>query len=92
MAMAEEAFRGEAVDPDWSKAMADAVRAAVAQLDRSHAPPRSVECRSRSCRVELSGDEFPPVLDRFAQTLPRSTAGQVEDADGRKATVVFLSR
>jgi hypothetical protein len=99
MATAETAFRGEAVDPDWSGAMADAVRAIVAQVDRDHVPPRRVECRSRSCRVELAagsgprtGADLAPMLDRFAQTLPRATAGQVDAADGRQVTVVYLSR
>jgi hypothetical protein len=99
MASAESAFRGESVDPDWSGAMADAVREIVAQVDRDHVAPRSVECRSRSCRVELAagsgprtGDDLTPMLDRFAQTLPRATAGQVQAADGHQATVVYLSR
>jgi hypothetical protein len=99
MATAEAAFRGETVDPDWSGAMADSVRAIVAQVDREHVPPHSVECRSRSCRVELAAGSGPrtevdlaPVLERFAQTLPRATAGQVDAADGRRVTVVYLSR
>jgi hypothetical protein len=99
LAAAEKAFRGEAVDPDWSPAMADAVRATVSQVDRSHLPPRSVECRSQSCRVELADGNAPPsaadlalVLDRFVQTLPRATAGLVDAADGHKVTVVYLAR
>jgi len=99
LATAEAAFRNEAIDPDWSRAMADAVRATVAQVDRGHAPPRRVECRSQSCRIEFAaeggprtGADLAPVLERFAQTLPRATAGHAEAADGRKETVVYLSR
>jgi hypothetical protein len=99
LAAAEAAFRGEAIDADWSRAMADSVQAAVGQVDPGHAPPRQVECRSQSCRIEFAaeggprtGADLAPVLERFAQTLPRAIAGQGEAADGRKATVVYLSR
>jgi len=99
MATAEATFRGEPIDPDWSRAMADSVRATVAQVDRGHAPPSRVECRSQSCRIEFAAEAGPrtgadlaPVLERFAQTLPHATAGQADAANGRKMTVVYLSR
>jgi len=99
LAAAEAAFSGEAIDPDWSRAMADSVRATVAQVDQGHAPPHRVECRSQSCRIEFAAENGPrsradlaPVLERFAQTLPRVTAGQADASDGRKVTVVYLSR
>ena len=99
LAAAEANFRGEAIDPDWSRAMADSVRATVAQVDSGHAPPHRVECRSQSCRIEFAAENGPrtgadlaPVLERFAQTLPRATAGQADASDGRKVTVVYLSR
>ena len=100
IAATDTAFRSEREDPRWSRDTAAAVRAAVAEADESlRNQVRSVECRSQSCRVVISGDASGPggqhlssVMFRLAASLPKVTAGQVDQGDGRPATVLYLSR
>jgi len=100
LAAAEQAFRSEQRDPRWSQGATAAVRAALAELDDSlRGQVRSVECRAQSCRVEIGADssgllmrDLPLMLSRLGATLPSATAAQVDQGDGRQATVLFLSR
>jgi hypothetical protein len=99
LAATEAAFRGEAMDPAWSAAMTENVRAGLERGAIDHDAARSVECRSRSCRVELASrasgaapQEIAPLLAHLVPALPRAQAGEVENADGRQATVLYLSR
>jgi hypothetical protein len=95
----EAAFRDEALDPSWSASMTETVRAVLAQGSIEHGAARSVECRSHSCRVDFgeagasaAEPEIVPLLARLAPSLPRAQEGQVQMADGRQATVLYLSR
>jgi hypothetical protein len=100
IASTEAAFRNEQGDARWSQGAAASVRAALAQADESmRNQVRSIECRSQSCRVEINagpGDpmarDLPLVIARLGQVLPNVTAGQVDQGDGRKATVLYMSR
>lgn len=100
IASTEAAFRDEKEDPRWSQGTVASVRAAFGEADE---PLRnrvnSVECRSQSCRVMIGGDTGGPagqdlssVMMRLAATLPKATAGQIDQGDGRPATVLYLSR
>jgi len=99
-AAVEAAFRGEPIDAAWSAQAAARTREALAGVDTADVPPvRGVECRSATCRVEFGpGDDMAmrralrPLLGALATVLPRATAGRVEQADGRAATVLYLSR
>lgn len=100
VASAETAFRNQADDPRWSQGAAASVRAALGQAnDSMRNQVRSIECRAQSCRVEINagpGDpaaqDLPLVIARLGQVLPNVTAGQVDQGDGRKATVLYMSR
>jgi hypothetical protein len=100
LAAAEQAFRSEQRDPRWSQGATATVRAALGELDDTlRNQVRSVECRAQSCRVEIGADssgqlmqDLPLMLSRLGSTLPHATAAQVDQGDGRQATVLYLSR
>lgn len=96
----ESAFRSEREDARWSQGTVATVRAALADSDESiRNQVRSIECRSQSCRVEISADasgtlarDLPILLSRLGQSLPNVTAGQIDQGDGRQAMVLYLAR
>ena len=99
VASTEQAFRNQQVDARWSQGATASVRAALGEVDEElRSQVRSVECRGQSCRVEISSDgpavarDLPILVNRLGQTLPNVTAGQVDQGDGRQATVLYLSR
>lgn len=101
IASTETAFRSEKEDAGWSRGTVTAIRAALGEADETlRSRVSGVECRSQSCRVVIGGGNSPGpsgqdlslVLMRLAQTLPNVTAGQLDQGDGRPATVLYLSR
>ena len=100
VAVSETAFRTEGLDARWSQSTAAAMRAALSVSDetvRDHV--RSVECRSQTCRVEISADagatleqDMPVLIGRLGNTLSNVTAGRIDQGDGRQATVLYFSR
>ena len=100
IASAETTFRREPEDARWSQATAATVRSALAEADEAvRNQVRSIECRSQSCRVEISADsggplarDLPALLMRLGQSLPNATAGRIDQGNGRQATVLYLSR
>jgi hypothetical protein len=100
IAATESAFRGEKEDPRWSRDTTASVRAALGATDESFRNQvRGVECRSQSCRVVVGGEAgaatqatLSSVMMQLAATLPKVTAGQIDQGDGRAATVLYLSR
>jgi hypothetical protein len=93
----ESAFRGETVETGWSRQTAEAVRGAFLQSNAGQ-EPRSVECRSRTCRLELAPaedgnpDALIPLLTRLAPVLPHASTVRIDGGDGRPTTVVYLTR
>ncbi|UOD31984.1 hypothetical protein INH39_10100 [Massilia violaceinigra] len=100
VAPAETMFRAEQVDHAWSSQASAAVRAALARANAGLEPQvRVLECRTRTCRVEVnpaSADllesALPAVLANLGSTLPNMTATQVGSGDGSEATVLYLTR
>jgi hypothetical protein len=100
IASTEAAFRGEKEDARWSRGTVASVRAAFGEADESlRNQVSSVECRSQSCRVVIGGDTGGPagqhlssVMMQLAANLPKVIAGQIDQGDGRQATVLYLSR
>ena len=99
IASAESAFQGERRDASWSQDQAAAIRSSFAQAgDGMSALVRSVDCRSQTCRVEISaagpalGQDVPMLLTQLGASLSHMTAGQVDQGDGTEATVLYLSR
>lgn len=99
IASTESAFRNETIDPRWSQGSTAAVRAALSMFSESVSPHvRSVECRSQSCRVELNAEgglelnrDLPLLIGQLGPTLPNVTAGQIDQGNGRQATVLYFS-
>jgi hypothetical protein len=100
IAATEAAFRSENEDARWSQGSVIAIRAALKDADEALRNRVSgVECRSQSCRVVIAGDtggsagqELSSFMNRLALALPNVTAGQIDQGDGRPATVLYLSR
>lgn len=100
VAPAETMFRAEQVDQVWSKQASAAVRAALARTNGElESQVRRLECRTRTCRVEVnpaSADQLegamPAVLANLGATLPNMTATQVGSDDGSEATLLYLTR
>jgi hypothetical protein len=100
IASSESAFRGERSDSRWSQATAATIQAALGQTDDSiRSQVRSIECRSQSCRVEINAgangalaQNLPLIVAQLGSSLPHVTAGQIDQGDGRQATVLYLSR
>ena len=95
----DAAFHKEAPDPQWSSAAASVVSAALVADDDLRPLARGVECRSRTCRVEIADDgsgKLGKILPMFAQqvseSLPSATAGRIEDANGGVTMVLYMSR
>jgi len=100
IATTEAAFQGERGDPRWAQGTTAAIQSALTQVDdAARGQVRSIECRSQSCRVEINAgatdsftQELPQVIAQLGQSLPHVTAGQIDQGDGRQATVLYLSR
>lgn len=95
----EATFRAEALDARWSTATIAKLQQALSTADAGAPAVRSVECRSRSCRVEIGAadpqqlDAFMPgFANRIAATLGSIAASPVDAADGTAAMLLFLSR
>jgi hypothetical protein len=94
----ETAFRSEPTDPRWSAATSSVVHRALAEDAALRSRAREVECRSRTCRVELadagSGDlskVIPMFTQRVGQALPTATTNRIEDR-GETRLVLYLTR
>jgi hypothetical protein len=99
MAVLEAAFRQESADYQWSSQTAMVVQEALTSNETAQTVVRNVECRSRTCRVEVVNDgpgipaDFMPMFAmQVASVLPSITANHVEDANGVKTTILYLSR
>ena len=100
LASAESAFENERRDPRWSRDATAAIQSSLGQADDAvRGQVRSIDCRSQSCRVEIGsaagpalGQVLPMVIAQLGGSLPRVTAGQVDQGDGSQATVLYLSR
>jgi len=99
MAGVEAAFRQEAADPRWSSATAATVQSALAADSDLRPLARGVECRSRTCRLELADDgsgKLGKILPVFAQQvgreLPSIAYDRIVDASGTATMVLYMAR
>jgi len=100
LAASEAAFLNEQADVAWGQRAMAAVRDAFGQGNEALASQiGSIECRSRSCRVELGpaatdavAHELPLILGHLSSLLPHATAGQVDQGNGLQSTLLYLSR
>jgi hypothetical protein len=99
MKIVEANFQQERIDSRWSSDTAAAVQEAVASDDTAQAALRNINCRSNTCRVEMAGDNtgelakfMPLFVQQLGETLPNVTANQVDDGDGGKTLILYMSR
>jgi hypothetical protein len=95
----EAAFRKEATDPRWSSTTSAVVQAALASEGELRPLTRGVECRTRTCRVEIADDGsgklgklLPVFAQQVGQELPSAVADRVEDPAGGAKMVLYMSR
>lgn len=93
-------FEGEATDPRWASSTASTLESALNASDAMRGRVRGVECRSRTCRVEIAADEgsgavlkeLPILVQQLGETLPSMQADQVDDGSGHPTMVLYLAR
>jgi hypothetical protein len=92
------AFREESVDRAWSEATGSALKSAVDNDPLLREAAAALECRTRTCRLELDNDgsgKLDKQLPLFAQsvqgTLSSIQAEHVAGADGAARIVLYLS-
>lgn len=94
----ETDFRRESVNARWRSESAAAIEEALAGIGEIQGAARTLECRSQTCRVELSGDKsalndfMPEFALRVGALLPGITADQIEHGDGTTTLILYLSR
>jgi hypothetical protein len=95
----DAAFRKEVRDPQWSTATTSTVQSALAADDELRPLGRGVECRSQTCRVEITDDGsgslgklLPMFVHHVGPALPTMTADRVVDGSGGATMVLYLSR
>jgi hypothetical protein len=97
IASLEASFWQEPGDPKWSDKASAAVLEALETGDTDTIEVRGLECRSHTCRVELANDTpqalngLPIFFLRLAETLPDTVASQVDNVDGTRSTVLYMS-
>lgn len=95
----ESAFRAEPTDSRWARSMQSQLQQALTAETETPAPAlRSIECRSRTCRVELlaaPGSDLAGYLPAFASRiggqLDSMSSAQIDLGNGSAATVIYLS-
>lgn len=93
-----QAFGNEKVDASWSSHMSSRVNGALEGDESLRAVAHTVECRDRTCRVELADDgsgslsrRLPMIALGVADVLPNIAAERVDRGDGRSAMVLYMS-
>jgi hypothetical protein len=93
----EANFVAEPRDSSWSSATYNAIVEALNANELRDAA-RSIECRSQTCRVEIvdKGPDTNGMIMRatrqLGQTLPTVEWDHVDDGNGRRSKVLYLSR
>lgn len=98
MAGVAESFAGERVDGAWAGRASVRVNAALNGDEVLKGSAHSVECRSQTCRVEISDDgtaslsrRLPFVALRLADVLPSVATEPADPASGRGGMVLYMS-
>lgn len=99
MAGIDAGFRKEVTDPGWSSTTSTMVRSVLAASNELGPLARDLECRSRTCRVEIaddgsgaSGKLIPKFAQQVGRELPHMVAERVEDPRGGTMMVLYMSR
>jgi hypothetical protein len=98
LAKVQESFVREPADANWSSARTTSIRELTDKSESLRHAVRSVECRSRTCRVELTddpaanlGENLSVFTSGLAATLPNVTTDWVRAPDGTGTYVLYMS-
>jgi hypothetical protein len=98
MAKVAAAFNAEPVDPQWASATSETVETAIKANAVIAAAAGDVQCRSQTCRVEITksaeGDvdkQLPMFVHELGSTLPYGKADRIENSDGTTSLALYLS-
>jgi hypothetical protein len=98
MAGIAQAFSSERVDSVWAGHASSRVSATLEADEVLRGVAHNVECRQRSCRVEIDDDGSGRLNQRLpffalglADVLPTIAAERVDQGNGRSATVLYMS-
>jgi hypothetical protein len=95
----EAAFRDEAHDPRWSRPTEAGIRDAVKGANLTQGGLQEVQCRSATCRVELTvqepaafSREMPNLIGRLPENLHGSAMEFVDNPKGGHTGILYLFR
>jgi hypothetical protein len=95
----ESAFQRQSADPRWADGATAGIRKALAADAVLRSVGGKVECRARTCRLEMLEDQpgkvsdrLRPLLSGLGETLPRSSVDYVHEGPGRTRIVVYLDK
>ena len=95
----ETEFSQEPVNRDWSFDTYSGIQEAIDTDETLKSALVGIECRSQTCRVELSSNDsaalnmavMPLLLNKFASTLPSVKANHIDHGNGDKTMVLYMS-
>lgn len=96
IATTEASFQAEVRDDAWSSEKASTLRDAAGTMGALGGTLRAVECRSKTCRVEMRDDpatsaEFHRFVRACTRTFPKIIADHVDEPQGKASYVLYLT-
>jgi hypothetical protein len=92
-------FSDEPRDPAFALATSDSLRVALDSDELAKMPVQTIDCRTKTCRVEIGDDGsgvvpqvLPMLMVRMADSLPNVIAQRVEQPNGRATMVLYMSK
>jgi len=92
-------FRSEPLDPPFALTTADSLRGVLASDELAKMSVQTIDCRAKTCRVEIEDDgsgivplTLPMLMARMADTLPNVSAQRLEQPNGRATMVLYMSK
>lgn len=96
---AEAGFNDERTDERWATELSATIYREIANQPTLRGKAKTVECRSKSCKIELSDDgsagfasEVPQLVDELGAKVSSVIFDVEHDAAGRRTQVLYLSR
>lgn len=99
VSLAEAGFNEEPTDARWASELSATIQREIADQPALRGTTKALECRSRSCKVELRDDgsaafssQLPQLVDELGAQISSAIFDVVEDAQGGRTQVMYLSR
>jgi hypothetical protein len=99
LAAVAASFSREARDQRWSNDVTESVRVILGGDEFAGVSLQHIDCRTRTCRIELQdGDSghlpmtLPMLAVQMAGSLPNMLVDYVDQPDGKKTAILYLSR